>query len=217
MPTVPPNTDSSAASMRNCSITSRRLAPTALRMPISRVRSVTLTSMMFMMPMPPTSRAMDTIPPATEVMMPVMLPMMEANCLGLKTLKPSCSLGLRPLMRRRASPTRSAPSSALILGSMRTWKNSWRRCWSVSRASPVVRGMITLLSGSLPRVVPRSSRTPMISRLRVGVCMSLPMGLPRISSFSRTLGPMMATLFPRRRSLATKFRPIWRATSFSSR
>ena len=34
---------------------SRARAPTAMRMPISRVRSVTLTSMMFMMPMPPTS------------------------------------------------------------------------------------------------------------------------------------------------------------------
>ena len=33
-----------------------RRAPTAIRIPISRVRSVTLTSMMFMMPMPPTSR-----------------------------------------------------------------------------------------------------------------------------------------------------------------
>ena len=33
----------------------RGLAPTAMRTPISRVRSVTLTSMMFMMPMPPTS------------------------------------------------------------------------------------------------------------------------------------------------------------------
>ena len=31
-------------------------APMARRMPISRVRSVTDTSMMFMMPMPPTSR-----------------------------------------------------------------------------------------------------------------------------------------------------------------
>jgi hypothetical protein len=30
-------------------------APTAMRTPISRVRSVTLTSMMFMIPMPPTS------------------------------------------------------------------------------------------------------------------------------------------------------------------
>ena len=34
---------------------SARRAPIALRMPISRVRSVTVTSMMFMMPMPPTS------------------------------------------------------------------------------------------------------------------------------------------------------------------
>ena len=36
-------------------------APTALRMPISRVRSVTDTSMMFMMPMPPTSSEMPAI------------------------------------------------------------------------------------------------------------------------------------------------------------
>ena len=34
---------------------SRPRAPTAMRRPISRVRSVTETSMMFMMPMPPTS------------------------------------------------------------------------------------------------------------------------------------------------------------------
>ena len=31
------------------------LAPTAMRTPIPRVRSVTVTSMMFMMPIPPTS------------------------------------------------------------------------------------------------------------------------------------------------------------------
>ncbi len=42
----------STDSIRNCSITSRRDAPTAMRRPISRVRSVTVTSMMFMMPMP---------------------------------------------------------------------------------------------------------------------------------------------------------------------
>ena len=44
--------------------------PTALRTPISRVRSVTETSMMFMMPMPPTSRAMPTTPPTTAVTLP---------------------------------------------------------------------------------------------------------------------------------------------------
>ena len=38
-----------------------RVAPSALRTPISRVRWVTLTSMMFMTPTPPTSRAMPAI------------------------------------------------------------------------------------------------------------------------------------------------------------
>ena len=40
---------------------SRRRAPTARRMPISRVRSSTLASMMFMIPMPPTSSEIDAI------------------------------------------------------------------------------------------------------------------------------------------------------------
>ncbi len=60
-PTAPPITDSPVASNRNWRSTSRWRAPTAMRRPISRVRSVTETSMMFMMPMPPT--ASDT--PAT--------------------------------------------------------------------------------------------------------------------------------------------------------
>ena len=52
---MPPASASASASARNCSRTWRGLAPTAMRTPISRVRSLTLTSMMFMMPMPPTS------------------------------------------------------------------------------------------------------------------------------------------------------------------
>ena len=42
---------------------SRRLAPSARRMPISRVRSVTVASMMFMMPMPPTRSEIEAIVP----------------------------------------------------------------------------------------------------------------------------------------------------------
>ncbi len=45
---------SATASTRNCRSTSPARAPTARRIPISRVRSVTDSSMMFMMPMPPT-------------------------------------------------------------------------------------------------------------------------------------------------------------------
>ncbi len=46
---------------------SLRRAPIALRMPISRVRSVTLTSMMFMTPMPPTSREIAATTPSRTV------------------------------------------------------------------------------------------------------------------------------------------------------
>ena len=57
-----------AASTRNWPIISPRGAPIDFLMPISRVRSVTVTSMMFMMPMPPTSRAIPAMPPNTTLM-----------------------------------------------------------------------------------------------------------------------------------------------------
>ncbi len=49
----------------------RRGAPSALRTPISRVRSVTATSMMFITPMPPTSREIEEISVITATMPPV--------------------------------------------------------------------------------------------------------------------------------------------------
>ena len=53
MPSTPPANVVASDSSRNCSRISRRFAPSALRTPISRVRSCTLTNMMFMMPTPP--------------------------------------------------------------------------------------------------------------------------------------------------------------------
>ena len=67
MPMPPPNRLSTTASTRNCSSTSRPRAPIAIRNPISRVRSVTETSMMFMMPMPPTSSDTPAMPARSEV------------------------------------------------------------------------------------------------------------------------------------------------------
>src|SRR5215471_16149548 len=55
-PAAPPSSVSVIASSRNCHSTSRRRAPTAFRRPISPVRSVTETSIMFITPIPPTSR-----------------------------------------------------------------------------------------------------------------------------------------------------------------
>src|SRR4029453_9961786 len=48
IPSTPPISDSVTASTRNWVRMSRRRAPTAIRSPISRVRSLTETSMMFM-------------------------------------------------------------------------------------------------------------------------------------------------------------------------
>ena len=55
MPSSPPVTDINTDSMRNCSDMTGPVAPTAILRPISLVRSVTLTSMMFMMPIPATN------------------------------------------------------------------------------------------------------------------------------------------------------------------
>ena len=66
MPTMPPMPQSIPDSMRNWATMLLRWAPRLRRMPISRVRSVTVTSMMFMMPMPPTSREMAAMPPRTS-------------------------------------------------------------------------------------------------------------------------------------------------------
>ena len=57
-PTMPPMLVSTAASVRNCHRMRLFFAPIAFFRPISRVRSVTETSMMFMTPMPPTSSEM---------------------------------------------------------------------------------------------------------------------------------------------------------------
>src|SRR5438876_11455288 len=54
-PSTPPTSAMVPDSIRNCSSTSSLRAPIALRIPISRVRSVTETSIIFMMTMPPTT------------------------------------------------------------------------------------------------------------------------------------------------------------------
>ena len=54
-PISPPVTDINTDSMRNCNEMTGPVAPTAIRRPISFVRSVTETSMMFIIPIPATN------------------------------------------------------------------------------------------------------------------------------------------------------------------
>ena len=85
----PPPNERIADSIRNCSRMSEGVAPMALRMPISRVRSVTDTSMMFMMPMPPTSREMTATALRSEVIVPVIPWMRAISSVELPMLKSS--------------------------------------------------------------------------------------------------------------------------------
>ncbi len=69
---------------------SRGRAPSAMRMPISRVRSVTDTSMMFMIPTPPTTSeiaamadSMAVIDPVTTFMMPAISAVLLISKSGL--------------------------------------------------------------------------------------------------------------------------------------
>ena len=70
-------------------------------MPISRVRSVTETSMMFMMPMPPTSRLTPATAESSPVITPVTLVSMEEISLVSITEKLSSSPTL--ILRRSRS------------------------------------------------------------------------------------------------------------------
>src|SRR6267143_389960 len=65
IPKAAPTVASAVASARNCRMISRRRAPSDFRIPISRVRSATAMSMMFMMTIPPTTSAIPTRPGPT--------------------------------------------------------------------------------------------------------------------------------------------------------
>ena len=68
VPMTPPKIDSTTDSVSICAMMSERRAPSALRRPISRVRSVTTISMMFMITMPPTTSDSATTPTSTAKM-----------------------------------------------------------------------------------------------------------------------------------------------------
>ncbi|OIO95579.1 MAG: hypothetical protein AUJ96_26535 [Armatimonadetes bacterium CG2_30_66_41] len=90
------------------------VAPTALRMPISRVRSVTETSMMFMIPMPATSMARPPMPPSTKLKR-LSIRLTELRMLaGVSTMKSvTCSWRRRSVAQiwSAASSTRSGETA----------------------------------------------------------------------------------------------------------
>ena len=86
-PTIPPIPASITASTRNCVRMWPWRAPTALRMPISRVRSVTVTSMMFITPIPPTSSEIAATAASNTVNVRLLLETVCSNDCWFSTLK----------------------------------------------------------------------------------------------------------------------------------
>ena len=90
----------------------RGLAPTAMRTPISRVRSVTLTSMMFMMPMPPTSSDTAAMLASSSVSACVLSSLRFAVSVRFLTVK-SSSAPAAMLWRSRSSAAMRAATAVV--------------------------------------------------------------------------------------------------------
>ena len=111
MPMTPPSEVRNTASSRNCQRISRRRAPSALRTPISRVRSVTLMVMMAITPMPPTISAIDEITTSARKM-PLLIRSQILNSASWVPMSKSLSWSRRRPCRERmiSSTSRIAAS-----------------------------------------------------------------------------------------------------------
>jgi hypothetical protein len=90
---------------------SRVRAPTAIRRPISRVLSVTETSMMFMIPIPPTSRLTEATLIRSAVMVCAICTRVAAISSTVRTWKSSSSGFVMRCRRRITCVTATATGS----------------------------------------------------------------------------------------------------------
>ena len=171
---------------------SRRRAPTALRMPISRVRSRTETSMMFMIPMPPTISEIEAMPPSSSVSVPLIALAVWSSCDWSKIEKSSSSVAARP-WRDRRSVVISAWTAVIC-------------AWSAT-LTPIVRtsspatkylltmpiGTMTWSSGSWKPEPPLGWRMPISRNGRPPTVISLPIELASSLRSSAVVAPSTAT------------------------
>ena len=176
-PMSPPISESVTASTRNCCQNILSAAPTAMRKPISRVRSVTETSMMFMMPMPPTSSETDAMAAS------------EQPGQRLREARRDCRPS-RPRLRIERSSAPGTPGAVTLAQELsdldlglplmaelssdvdRAGSRIWLDCWPGRPSStcppPVVRATMATSSWSLSEgEVPLAVSTP--TTWRVGI------------------------------------------------
>ena len=154
MPNTPPSRHTSTASIKNCWRISAWRAPTAMRTPISRVRSVTETSMMFITPMPPTISEMRAIAEISSVMVCVVLSIVWRMVSVLSTKK-SCTPW-------RCKSSRLTPCSAASADTSSLMRTVMLRKWlcPVTRLMAAVYGIHTLSASELPKADSLRLATP---------------------------------------------------------
>ena len=129
---------------------SRPRAPTARRSPISRVRSVTDTSMMFMIPIPPTTRETTAIPANSSAWVCDIASRTCSRSEMLRTEKSSGSAA-ESLWRRRRRRSVASTTSGTASGVSAETKTLPIHVWPVRRSCSVVMGIRTVSSWSRPK------------------------------------------------------------------
>src|SRR5206468_716520 len=150
--------DGTADSAWNGRRLSRRAARSDLRTPISRVRSFTLISMMFMMTIPPTTMPIATTAGTTVKITRVSLPQNAMRPSPVSTVKSSSCPGRSRRAIRIASSARSMPSATAAAAGILT--EITVVCRRPYRVSNVVSGSMTKPSQDCPSTVPFFAITP---------------------------------------------------------
>ena len=207
-PTMAPKMDNVVDSTRNCAMMSRRRAPSDLRTPISRVRSATATSMMFMMTIAPTMRPMagSTTPASTRYCL-ILLKKLSAE-LDVSSTKLSFWLGRNLRTDRITSRTSSMVEFMISSVGLFTITASITPFWRlVRRRSGELYGATTNLSNDMPSALPWLSATPITMYGRLPRRSSLPNGSPCGKKCSFTSSPITTTNDPIASSCGEKTRP----------
>ena len=200
IPIAAPSVLRVAASTRNCDMMSARLAPSAFRTPISRVRSATATSMMFMITIAPTTRLMAgrAVPNSTSRPFNCLMNPNAASCVTRP--KSSGSPARRPRSERRAPRAASIPSGRSACVGACTMSDERSRSGRMMRPIGDVYGAMALRSRENPNTDPCFSMTPITVNGTPAIRSCRPSGLSPGKKCSATSVPITMTRAPARTS-----------------
>ncbi len=152
---------------------SERRAPSALRTPISRVRSLTLISMMFMITMPPTTMPIETTAGTMAKSVAVSVVQNDSSASALSTVKSFSWVGRSRWATRIASSARSIAPGISRGSAILTETTVVRRRPQID--SNIGSGINAKPSNDWPSVCPFGSATPLMVNCRPAIRIFRPM------------------------------------------